>query len=194
MKREAGQLDALLELSKRLEANSSLASRFRSHYLTLMYHLTRLIERVSFLNKRDIPNTEILNFGCGVNFIQGVNSDLLPLHRFLKGSRRPDIYLSGTYTPPDMKERFQSIICEHVLEHVLPTAGLIILKNLYQMLKPGGRIQICVPRNIRFVSCAQGEIQMDVIGINEITYNHWHQFMYDATSLEILMRGQVSNK
>lgn len=188
MNDEAERLGDLLELSQRLTKKNSIGSRLRSGYFGAMFHATRIIERLPF-QRRQFADKNVLNFGCGVNFIEGVNSDLLPLHRFIKGTRQPDLYLSGTYTPPDLNQRFETIICEHVLEHVLPSAGLAILRTLHQLLKPGGRLQISVPGAVRFISCADGRVRIDSIGLNENAYNYGHTFIYDPETLAILMKG-----
>lgn len=185
---EAEQFDRLMQLSKQLETRNRLSNHIRSQYFAAMFHATRLIERLP-LRRRPIPDNAILNFGCGVNFIEGLNSDILPLHRFVKGTKQPDIYLSGTYAPRDLIRRFEAIVCEHVLEHVLPSSGLTILKTLHRLLKPGGRLQISVPSTIRFVSCEHGSVHVDGIGLNNNTYNYGHMFMYDPDLLKTLMKG-----
>ena len=188
MNDEAERLDRLLELSQRLAKKNSMGNRLRSRYFGAMFHATRVVERLPVQRKR-FSDKNILNFGCGLNFIDGVNSDLLPLHRFVKGTRQPDLYLSGTYAPPHLNQRFETIICEHVLEHVLPAAGLTILRTLHQLLKPGGRLQISVPSTVRYISCTDDRIRIDGIGLNENTYNYGHMFMYDPETLKILMKG-----
>jgi hypothetical protein len=136
-----------------------------------------------------IPDKPILNFGCGLNFLDGVNSDLFPLHRYILGGRRPDIFLSGTSAPKSLHNRFEVIICEHVLEHVLPVAGHGILTNLAKMLKPNGQIQLSVPSPLRYVSNVNGVININTVGLNNNIYNYGHRFMYDPITLSQLMES-----
>ena len=187
MDRDPDNFTKLIDLSNRLEQASSPKNQLAYKYSTLMYHITRIMERMGFPREQDIPNGDVLNFGCGWNFIEGVNSDLVQIHRFFKGKRGPDIYLSGMHTPLALQQRFETVVCEHVLEHVLPSSGLIILQNLNNMLKLGGKIQVSVPSTVRYIDCSEGDITIDAIGLNENTYSYGHRFMYDPQTLSTLI-------
>src|SRR5436853_7442343 len=86
----------LLDLSNRLNKASGLRQRLVTWYWSAMYILTRLIEKLSDPQSLPVQDDLVLNFGCGVHFTRGVNSDLFAIHRYVKRRRRPDLYLSGT--------------------------------------------------------------------------------------------------
>jgi hypothetical protein len=177
----------LFSLSERLRKRSGMYTWLEEKYWQLMLLLTRVIERTTYRKKPDIKGEAVLYFGCGVNFTRGVNSDLFGLHRYLKRRRCPDLYLSGTFVPRGLYNLFDGIVCEHVLEHMLPVHGHALLCNLWKMLKPDGTIQVSVPSPVRYVHCSQNETSIDVLAINNLTYNYGHRFMYDAHTLSALL-------
>lgn len=91
--------------------------------------------------------------------------------------------------PESIVRRFDTVICEHVLEHVLPEAGLSLLTNIRRMLRPRGTIQISVPSPVRYISSRNGSIDIDCLGLNNVIYNHGHKFMYDARMLITLVKS-----
>jgi SAM-dependent methyltransferase len=78
-----------------------------------------------------------LNIGCGTDIRQGwVNLDSVALAGV-------DVCHDITNVPlPFPDETFEVILCKDVLEHV---EYIPVLKDLYRILQPGGRIHIQVP-------------------------------------------------
>lgn len=179
----------LLKLSANLRRAVSAKQRWKARYFGFTFHLTRMLEILGLPKANSVPDKTVLNFGCGLNLLDAVNSDLIPLHRFIKGGPIPDVFLSGTMVPASMAGRFDVVICEHVLEHVLPEAGLSILTNLRRMLRPMGEIQISVPSPVRYVSFRDGAVSVDALGLNNTIYNHGHRFMYDVPTLLSLIES-----
>ena len=175
--------DSLFELSRRLQRSSEISQKFVELYWALMFSVTRMIESTFYRGRIELQEEAVLYFGCGTNFSSGVNSGLFAVHRYLKRRRRPDVYLTGVSTPIGLQNRFKGVVTEHVLEHMLPIDGHLVLCNLYKMLEPGGTIQISVPSPVRFIQCTEAGLSMDVIGINDIVYNYGHRFMYDEEAL-----------
>lgn len=186
---EAGSFEKLMQLSRQLERARGMRARLESMYLSGMLRLTRILERTGHPSSQSLPDGDILNFGCGLHFIDGVNSDLFMMHRYITRKRRPDIYLSGSMTPKSLQERFSSIVCEHVLDIVLPNIAYEILVNLRNMLRPGGKIQVSLPSPSRFIKCTEEGPRLDMIPINDTAYNYGHRFMYDEATLALLLRA-----
>ena len=179
----------LLTLSNRLKkANEAWHRLPVQWYWQVMYLLNRLLETLGYPRHLDITGEPILNFGCGVHLTRGINSDLFALHRYLKRRRRPDIYLSGATTPKSLRNRFATIICEHVLEHMLPAQARLIMDNFYQMLRPGGALQISVPSLSRLIAFSDQLQAIDILAINDIAYNYGHKFLHDENSVIALAR------
>lgn len=180
--------DELLALSNHLQRSKGVYPWLTEKYWWLMFLTTRAIEELGYPKKLDIQGEAILNFGCGIHFTRGLNSDLFSLHCYLQRRRRPDIYLSGMSAPASLHNRFDAIILEHVLEHMLPVHAHAVLCNLLEMLRTNGAIQISVPSLSRFINNSQNNrIRMDILAINNITYNFGHKFMYDERALGALL-------
>jgi hypothetical protein len=191
MDNNCANYDNLVILSNRLQkATGSWRRLLLDCYWTLMYMMNRLIEMLGYPRQVSILGEAILNFGCGIHFTRAVNSDLFAIHRYLKRRRvRPDLYLSGATAPRALTNRFDSIVCEHVFEHMLPSHAHLILSNLYKMLRPNGFIQISVPSLSKFIACSNNVETVDIFSVNDIAYNYGHRFMYDENSLVSLVRA-----
>ena len=78
-----------------------------------------------------------------------------------------------------------AVVCEHVLEHMLPAYALIVVRNLVQMLKADGSIQISVPSPARYRSGPAHAL--DVVTLNDIACNYGKKFLYDERMLAALV-------
>ena len=107
-------------------------------------HLTA-IERssVSFptrwLKQQNLLHGEILDFGCGF----GVDTDQLRLQGF-------DIIGYDNYYRPDYpQKRFDTIICNYVLNVLEPNVQAEVLMSVSELLKPTGKAYFAVRRDLK---------------------------------------------
>ncbi len=180
-------IEESLALAGAIRAERQWRARAVSLYWSACFRLTGIVERW-YGRGRHAPHA-ILNFGCGNNFLDGaVNADLFAPHRFLLRKRRPDLYWRGNSTLPDLAERFRVVICEHVIEHLLPDDALALLRGLRHALAADGVIVVSFP-DIRTilapsVSLTHGSTMMHA---NSAIYRYGHRFMYDAQLVKELL-------
>jgi SAM-dependent methyltransferase len=104
-----------------------------------------------------------LQIGSGPNLLEGwLNSDYFP-------TRPGQVYLDATKPFPFPEGTFDYIFSEHVLGEFPYSAGLLMLRECFRALKPGGRIRISTPNleNILTLGDAHG-----ANGIQQ-TYIRW---------------------
>ena len=182
-------ITTLLALSAKIGSEHSLKYTLISAYWRVMLAITSLFERIGYPRR---PNTNgggprILNFGCGNHYVAAVNSDLFSPHRYLRRRKRPDLYLSGLNVPKGTLESFDAIVCEHVLEHMLPHQADTVLRNLRRMLKTGGKLQISVPSLDTMVECGTSTAHVNVTQANDMIYRYGHRFMHNEDSVCALL-------
>lgn len=158
----------IMDISASLTREAGLKVRLANYYWSAMFRINRMLERCGYPFKTNLEGPRILNFGCGYNRTNATNSDILAIHKWLMGKSRPDLYLTGTMVPGRLKNHFEAIICEHVIEHIYPSQAQVLLENLLGMLKPNGVIQISVPSISRFVFMDNGRIHINTLAINDI--------------------------
>lgn len=176
-----------LALARAIRADRQWRARAVTLYWSACYRLTGIVERWHGRERR-APRA-VLNFGCGNHFLDGaVNADLFAPHRFLLRKRRPDLYWRGSSTLPDLAEGFRVVICEHVIEHLLPDDALALLRGLRHSLAADGVIVVSFPdvRTIlaRPVAPAHGSTMLHA---NSAIYRFGHRFMYDPPLVEQLL-------
>lgn len=141
-----------------------------------------------------------LHLGCGLHKLAGwLNSDLFPLDVDV-------LHLDATSVFPLQSNTFDFIYNEHMIEHVPYTAGQMMLKECYRVLKPGGTIRISTPDLDFVVGLYRGEksdLQNAYIRWSTDNFVKWapeasgsyvvnnfvrdwgHQFIYDEKSLSL---------
>jgi len=82
---------------------------------------------------------EKLNVGCGCNILEGwMNVDLY--------YKNPNIInLDLLNLPDEWKDKYDEILCRHVLEHIPYNKLDQAFSTLHHILKPGGKCVISVP-------------------------------------------------
>lgn len=107
-------------------------------------HLTA-IERTSmsfptrWLKNNNLLNGEILDFGCGFGF----DTDELKRQGF-------DIIGYDNFYKPDLPEkRFDTIICNYVLNVLEPNEQADVLMSVSELLKPTGKAYFAVRRDLK---------------------------------------------
>jgi predicted SAM-dependent methyltransferase len=189
------QMKQALTLASLIRNDHQWIPRLIRQYWGFAFKATRVYERYFPQRSKNTKN-EILNFGCGNRFYENaINSDLLAPHRYLKNKRRPDLYWSGTINLKHMQNYFNGIVCEHVIEHILPDEALGLFSNFLNTLKPGGTIVVSFPdiRRVLNSKACQG-FTSPTVAANSVIYRFEHRFMYDTDIVcEMLMSAGFEN-
>lgn len=178
-----------LLLAHALRRDDSFRAKLIRSYWRVAFRLTRGIERLANKRPESLPSPKVLNFGCGNRFHpDAVNSDLFAPHRLLLGRRRPDLYWSGSQTLPRLAQHFEAIVCEHVIEHVLPDQVLDLFRNFHHLLSSRGLLAISFPdvRRVLAGGFCQG-YSSPTVSLNALIYRHGHCFMYDPPLVQRLL-------
>lgn len=106
-----------------------------------------------------------LNFGCGGNILPGwENHDA-------------DVDISKPL--PYENNSIDQVFAEHVAEHIHPHKFLGFLDECRRILKPGGRIRICMPVLER----------LDPEAARDIILNHGHEAAYSTQLIMDFLRA-----
>jgi predicted SAM-dependent methyltransferase len=120
------------------------------------------------------------------------------------------IYLDATQRFPLDDSSFEYATCEHMIEHIEFEAAMLMLRELFRILKPGGRVRITTP-DLRVLlglySLEKTSDQSEYIDwitnrfgpsgkncgapfvINNAFRSWGHQYLYDRETLEASMRS-----
>jgi predicted SAM-dependent methyltransferase len=150
-----------------------------------------------FMNKKRFAGLEYLDIGCGPNMSKEfVNLDYLWM---------PGIDICWDLTKdklPFEDNCFKGVFSEHCFEHIPFEDFQKNMKEIYRVMKPGGTFRLSMP---------DGEIYMDLYNrrkngenirlpyeseeyispmhrINGIFRKYGHQFIYDFTTVEIILK------
>jgi SAM-dependent methyltransferase len=203
----AGLVDlrALLKRSPLLLALVRSLRFFVGEYTTTRRSsaLTRTRTRAirAYLSSHPVPK---LQLGAGPNALPGwLNSDLEP-------GGPGVIFLDATRPFPFPDGVFDYVFSEHLIEHVSYADGLRLLREVYRVLKPGGRTRIATPNLEALVGlyapdqsasqrqyvrrsvdryCPGVGANAECFVINNFFYNWDHRFIYDASTLRAAMEA-----
>lgn len=128
-----------------------------------------------------------LNLGCGPHTIDGwINYDL----ESHPNITQLDLSL-GRLPHPDNSVDF--IFSEHFIEHVTKQQAVILLKECYRVLKPGGVIRISTPDLQELINWYQKDRLVNMHGVwepksccdmvNEGLTFWGHKYLWDSTEL-----------
>ncbi len=183
-------MEQALSLAKIIRKDKKFPSALIDWYWGFSFRATRIYEKYVPQRPKNYENN-ILNFGCGNRFYEKVvNSDLLAPHRHLKGKRRPDLYWSGTTELKTLQGFFNGIVCEHVIEHILPDDVLGLFSNFINALKPDGMMVVTFPdiRRVLTSDACQG-FTSPTAAANSVIYRYGHRFMYDTDIVCEMLRS-----
>lgn len=139
-----------------------------------------------------------LHVGCGDIILKGwLNADYYPKSDKI-------LYLDATKRFPFNNDEFDYIFCEHMIEHIAYTEGMIMLSECFRILKSGGKLRISTP-DLQFLiglySNDKSNLQCDYIKwaidtfiryspcyqdtfvINNFVRDWGHKFIYDEKVL-----------
>jgi len=90
----------------------------------------------SYLSQDRIKKLQV---GAGTNPLSGwLNSDFEPTSEEI-------IFLDATQTFPFGDNEFDYVFSEHMIEHIPYKEGMFMMKEIYRVLKPGGKARIATP-------------------------------------------------
>ena len=145
-----------------------------------------------------------LQIGAGSNILQGwLNTDAYPTSPSI-------IYLDVRRPFPLEDCTIDYVFSEHLIEHLTYGEGLVMLRECYRVLKPGGKIRIATPdleTLISLYTSHKSDLQHRYINwiverflpeigtytyreafvINNAFRNWGHQFVYDRVTLQSAM-------
>lgn len=197
--------------------------------LRIPHHLVRHKVVSDYLASHPVRKLQI---GCGGNILSGwLNSDLNPVrsmgvyianHQEDHASEgngaheqatphplRDIIFLDATRQLPFADDIFDYVFSEHMIEHIGYSDAMGLLKEIFRVLKPGGKLRLSTP-DLRFLIDLYGsdktEVQQrylawstgaflpgmqfpdlvadaDTFVINNFVRNWGHQFIYDQKTL-----------
>jgi predicted SAM-dependent methyltransferase len=177
-----------LDVSAKIEKESSASSRFAKAYFDFCFRITKQLEKFSEPSSEAF-DANVLNFGCGHNILEGaINTDLFAPHKKLKGRPEPDLYWTGIKPLNNLKNKLSGIVCEHVIEHLLPHQIQPILSNFFELLSPNSSLVISYPdiQKVLQRNDCQG-FNYSIVATNSVIYRFGHTFMYDEELVELLL-------
>lgn len=132
-----------------------------------------------------------------------------------KGWLNSDLHAAGEVIPIDLTKRFpvednsfHCVFCEHTIEHFSFAQGEVMLKEIYRVLKPKGKVRLATPDlkflidlytdnksdlQKRYIQWASSEFlkawgkATDTFIINNFVRAWGHQFIYDFKTLKFLL-------
>lgn len=142
-----------------------------------------------------------LNLGCGDNYKEGyINADFFYHYRFWKKNNKRQEWQLDLRYPLDCSDNyFDGIFTEHTLEHLYPDDAKNLLRELYRVLKVGGRIRITVPdlakyinfynnyNNISEFKIFHSKYVSKCSAIRNMTQNYFHLSTWDFDELSKLL-------
>ena len=121
---------------------------------------------------------EALNAGLERRFsIEGVEIGKFRLDNFVWGSSVHNINVLTDDIPVEFRQKFDCIICMHVLEHI--SQPVLFLERIKAFLKPGGSVIFEVPN----IDCFLAEISKEY---KEFMYLYEHCSYYSADTLRLV--------
>jgi predicted SAM-dependent methyltransferase len=145
---------------------------------SIWHALGPTISRSFISNCQSKNGCDKLNLGSGSHCIDGMlNVDIDP---------RADAYCDVTRPLPFADTSFMQIFCEEVLEHIDKQKGIILVRECYRILLPGGVVRFTTPSLEYFASrVADGDDMGDAI--NAIFYDHGHRNIYSKLSMKRIL-------
>jgi predicted SAM-dependent methyltransferase len=164
----------------------------------------RAEQRVGRLLARTKPpwmnGDQLLNLGCGPHQFPGwVNSDQYSFKRSLRERNfRPNWMMDATEKWHCPDDHWDGVFTEHVLEHVVYSQALFILRECHRTMKPGAWLRISVPSIEKYMYAYLGsdpapEMQIlphRAIAVSFVTQMHEHRSTWD-TSLLTQILGEL---
>lgn len=175
----------------------SWAVNSRIRFKAIIHRLAKSGEyRESFIRKFSSVGEIKLQLGCGERILPGwLNADIY----------RGDIYIDITKILPLADSSVSRIYSHHLIEHVGLSQLVSLFKEMFRILKPGGRIRLVTPDLKKLIYIYQHpEQNEDIIrhycqstgfvhpveAFNqEMRQNGEHRYIYDFAFLKILLEN-----
>jgi predicted SAM-dependent methyltransferase len=183
----------------RRQASLELPRRARQVLLDTKHHALREVTIRRYLASHAVRKLQI---GAGPNRLPGwLNTDIFP-------HSRETAYMDATRRFPFDDGTFDYVFSEHQLEHVDFVDGSSMLREVFRVMRPGGRLRVVTPdlaRLMRLYTDGQGEVGQRYLRwitdrfipeapryeaafvINCCMRFSGHRFLYDAQTLTALL-------
>jgi predicted SAM-dependent methyltransferase len=184
----------------RRHADLELPRRVRQVLLDTKHYALREVNIRRYFATHPVRKLQI---GTGPNRLPGwLNTDVFP-------HSKSTAYMDATRRFPFEDGAFDRAFSEHQLEHVDFVEGAAMLREIFRVLKPGGRLRVVTPdleRLVRLYTDGQGEVGERYVQwitdrfipeapryspafvINCCMRFSGHRFLYDAQTLVALLR------
>jgi predicted SAM-dependent methyltransferase len=156
------------------------------------------IQRCSRLQFMKFDGVQYLNIGCGPKPVLGfVNLDY-------QWTPEIDICWDITRGIPFPPKQFAGIFSEHCLEHITRPQAMLVIKEFFRLLKPGGTARLIVPDAELYIDCyvrhrdgrdvvlpyGSDSVTADytpLMALNRVFRDHGHAYAYDYRDLSAVL-------
>jgi len=146
----------------------------------------------------------LLNLGCGSRHLDGwVNADFYRLHNLIWNRKSlPNWMLDLTKPLKCNSDYWDGVLLEHTNEHLSYTQNLLLFKEVFRTLKPGGVLRVIVPdldRDLQWNEVRSQEPKMAryyslAEAVSNLTQNHLHIAVWNFDLLvEVLKEAGFSD-
>lgn len=143
-----------------------------------------------------------LQLGAGPNNLVGwLNTDIFP-------DRRTQAYLDASKPFPLPDQSFRYVFAEQLIEHLTYEQALVMLRESYRILAPGGKLRVATPNLLRLIQLynpENAELKRQVMTAEihrvpqrpatpsfmlNLYFRGWgHQFIYDPQTLAATLQS-----
>lgn len=188
----------------------AIANELLQSILRKPYSIKRKFKTLYWVIQRQKRIKEYLDTYSIKKLHIGADSNILPdwLNTNIMCITKGDIFLDASVRFPFDDNTFDYIFSEHQIEHLNYVQGLVMLKQCFRVLKPGGKIRITTPNLESFINLYKSPKEIEkayinysvkrlfpelkdnkeIFVLNNLFTNFGHKFIYDKASLELNLK------